>query len=182
MGNRKARWRPCHRAMLFLAGMTFLCNVTSRGIAGAPAADSRAADRKAVRAAMESFVKAFEARDAEALAGHWTTEGEYQNDNGAVIQGRDALVRAFGELFARTPEVKADVRPQSLRFLSSDLAFEEGVARIRRGATAPIEAARYQALFAREDGAWRLGKFTRCRWSGFPIRRNKAADCDRCRV
>lgn len=149
MRDRKARRFYSGRAVLLAAWIV------------APfsqAADSRTEDGKAVRAAMEAFVKAFDARDAKALAAVWTQLGEYQSDNGAVVQGRETLEKAFGEFFARTPEVKAHVSPESLRFLSNDVALEEGTVRIQRGVTAPITAARYHALFAREDGAWRLAQ------------------------
>src|SRR6188474_2920372 len=55
------------------------------------AADPRSEDRMAIRTSLESFVKAFESRDAKALAAHWTAEGEYSNEAGATIQGRAAI-------------------------------------------------------------------------------------------
>src|SRR5262245_19520165 len=53
--------------------------------------DPRVQDRAAVRAAMQSFVKAFESREAKAVAAHWTAGGEFHNVEGVTVQGRDAL-------------------------------------------------------------------------------------------
>src|SRR5216110_2740948 len=78
------------------------------------AADSRNGDRDAIRASLEAFVKAFESRDAKALAANWTVEGEYNNEGGARIQGRAAIEKAFEAFFAKTPEVKAKIQPESL--------------------------------------------------------------------
>lgn len=124
------------------------------------AADARNVDRVAIRAALESFVKAFESRDPKALAAHWTAEGEYQSDAGATVHGRGALESAFGAFFAKTPEVKAEIRPESLRFLSRDIAIGEGSVTIQRGPAAPSTSARYRSLLVREDGRWRLAQLT----------------------
>src|SRR5262245_25400467 len=72
-------------------------------------ADPRAADKASARASLESFVKAFDARDAKALAAHWTAEGEYRRGTDEPVQGRAALEQAFGAFFAKTPEVSAEV-------------------------------------------------------------------------
>src|SRR5437870_4269899 len=58
-------------------------------------ADARREDRAAIRAAMQSFVKAFQSGDAKAVAGHWTAEGEYVGEDGRTVPGREALEKAF---------------------------------------------------------------------------------------
>ena len=122
-----------------------------------PAApDARTEDRAAIRDAMASFAKAFEDRDAKALAAHWTAEGEYQHAEGTQLRGRKALEQSFAEFFSKTPEVKAEVHPQALRFLSSVSAIDEGTVTIRRGPANPATKANYTALFVRESEGWRL--------------------------
>lgn len=127
----------------------------------AASADDRAGDRAAIRAAMDSFVKTFASRDAKALAAHWTAGGEFENVEGRTMQGRATLETAFTRFFAETPEVAAEVKPETLRFLSKDTAIEEGVVRVRRGPmTEPMTNARYSALFVREDGRWLLARLS----------------------
>jgi uncharacterized protein (TIGR02246 family) len=123
-------------------------------------ADPRAADRAAVRTAMNSFVKAFESRDAAALAAHFTAEGEFKNDEGLTVHGQPMLQKGFSEFFAKTPEVTADVRPESLRFLSADSALEEGTVAVRRGTANDAKKAHYSALLVREEGRWRLAQLS----------------------
>ena len=125
-----------------------------------PLADDRPDDRAAVRSAMQSFAKAFETRDAKALAAHWTGEGELKTVAGDTVRGRELLETGFSEFFAKTPEVKAEVHPESLRFLSSDSAIEEGSVAVRRGPAEPTTKARYEALFVREDGRWLLARLS----------------------
>lgn len=120
------------------------------------APDARADDRAAIRQVIDSLAKTFKERDANALAGHFTLEGEFQNIHGTKLRGREVLERAFAEFFAKTLEVTAEVQPASLRFLATDAAIEEGLVTVRRGPTNPATAARYQALAVREGGSWRL--------------------------
>jgi uncharacterized protein (TIGR02246 family) len=130
-------------------------------VQGQPAAtDPRAADRAAIRATLDSFLKAFQARDSKALAAHWTSEGEYRPVEGESARGRDAIEKAFTAFFARTPEVNAEVKPESLRFLSSGTAIEDGSVTVRRGPTEPSTRADYNALFVREDGRWLLAQLS----------------------
>jgi uncharacterized protein (TIGR02246 family) len=137
---------------------------------GQPAAsETRPEDRAAIRAALASFVKAFESRDPKALAAHWTTEGEYRALSGTSTRGRDAIEKAFVALFARTPEVKAELKPESLRFLSGGAAVEEGSFTVRRGPTEPSTQAGYNALFVREDGHWLLAQLSESPQEGASI-------------
>ena len=110
----------------------------------------------AIRQAFDSFAKAFEARDAKLLGAHFTTEGEFQNVKGAQLRGREALEQAFTQFFSQTPEVKAQVHSESLRFLSADSAIDEGTVTVQRGPAEPATNARYRALVVREGGVWRL--------------------------
>jgi uncharacterized protein (TIGR02246 family) len=123
-------------------------------------ADERSEDRAAIRAALDSFAKAFESRDPKALAAHWTSGGEYHPLDGARVQGREALEKGFTAFFARTPEPKARIQHESLRFLSSDSAIEEGTAIVRRGSLEPTTNACYSALMVREGGRWLVAQLS----------------------
>src|SRR5436190_2709870 len=132
----------------------------AQGQPPAAVAEVRNADRTAIRTSLASFVKAFESRDAKALATHWTNEGEYNNEAGTTIQGRAAIEKAFDAFFAKTPEVQAEIRPESLRFLSADAAIGEGSVTVRRGPAMPSTSARYRTLLVREEGRWRLAQLS----------------------
>jgi len=123
-----------------------------------PAADARAEDRAAIKALMASFAQAFEAADAKALAAHWTSEGEYQNDAGVRVDGRDALEKAFARLFATMPDAKAEGQGESLRFLSKDSALAEGRVAVRRGPAEPLKSSQYNVVFIREGSKWLIGQ------------------------
>jgi len=122
--------------------------------------DPRSKDRDAIRAAMDSFVEAFEARDPKRLAAHWTEEGEFENAAGLSMQGRDKLEAGFTAIFEKTPEVTAKLQPESLRFLSSDTAIDEGTATVQRGPAVPATTTYYSALLVRDGDTWRLARLS----------------------
>lgn len=126
----------------------------------AVAADSHAQDREGARDAMGSFVKVFESRDANALAGLFTAEGELQNVSGLKLQGRESIQRAFTSLFSRTPEVKAELKSDSIRFISKDTAIDEGTVSVQRGPTEKATKARYTAVVVREESTWRIASIS----------------------
>ena len=103
-------------------------------------------------------MKSFESRDPRALAEHWTDEGEYANHDGLKVHGRESLEKGFTASFARTPEVQAEVQPESLTFLSRDSAIEEGAVTVRRGPAECPTRAHYQAILVREAGRWRFAR------------------------
>ena len=123
-------------------------------------ADARTKDREAIANVMQSLAKSFEARDARQLAHLWTVEGEYENDRGISVHGREALEEGFAALFAKTPELTVEMHSKSLRFLSANSAIEEGTVLIRRGAAEPITDAEYSALLIREGDNWQLAQLS----------------------
>ena len=89
------------------------------------------ADRKAIAAVVDSCVAAFNRGDAEALAAHWSPTGQYISRNtGEKISGREALEKDFAALFADDESAQLDASLISLRFLTSDVAVEEGSATV----------------------------------------------------
>ncbi len=120
--------------------------------------DGQTKDRLAIEATMASFAKAFQAGDAKSLAAHWTAGGEYQNESGIYLQGREALETRFAEFFATAPDPSAETQRKSMRFLSSDLAIIEGSVSVRRGPAEPAKSAKFSVLLARDGGQWRIAQ------------------------
>src|SRR4051812_2929257 len=64
--------------------------------AGKPSADT-----DAIKKAGQSFVKAYLAGDARAMAAHWTENGEYFADDGTILRGRADIEKSYDELFTK---------------------------------------------------------------------------------
>jgi uncharacterized protein (TIGR02246 family) len=118
------------------------------------AGQDRAADATAIKAAGQSFLKAFMAGDARALAAHWTAEGEYIAEDGTAIRGRAEIEKAYAKRFGKKAAVTtARMEHTSLRFPSQDTAIEEGHFRIQTDKDTSITS-KYSLLLVREGGKW----------------------------
>ena len=95
------------------------------------------ADENAIRAAVESYVNAYNRGDAEAVAAHWSESGEWISPSGQRFQGRRAIEKELENLFAENKGVRIEVVNPSIRIVSADAATEEGTVRVIRPAEAP---------------------------------------------
>ncbi len=115
--------------------------------------DERKADRAAIDAQMQAFLKAFEGGDAERVASFWTAGGELIEDDGSTHRGRAAIAKVYREMFGGKEKRRAEIRRESLRFPSKDTAIEEGRFTVRVGEAEPTSS-RYSVLHVREGGKW----------------------------
>src|SRR5262245_27741072 len=90
-----------------------------------PAAD-HSADEAAIRANIAQFVKAYNSGDAKGVAALFTPDGQIEDKDGDVTDGREAIAQVFTGLFADAPQKKIEVFVDSIRFIGSDLAVETG--------------------------------------------------------
>jgi uncharacterized protein (TIGR02246 family) len=112
------------------------------------------ADSDAIKKAGQSFLKAYLAGDAKAMAAHWTENGEYFTDDGTILRGRANIEQSYAELFAKTkPYAEAAIEVTSIRFPSKDTAIEEGYFKVRKGKEG-LTASKYSVLHVREGGKW----------------------------
>src|SRR5947209_3043712 len=120
-----------------------------------PPAIERTADEGAIRANIAQFVKAYNARDAKAVAALFTPDGQIEDKEGNVTEGREAIAHDFADIFADTPGKKIEVFIGSIRFVARNLAVEVGSTK----QTAPDESPeydRYTVMHVRRDGKWQM--------------------------
>jgi uncharacterized protein (TIGR02246 family) len=112
-----------------------------------------AEEEKAIRAVDDAFVRDYNRGDSKQLAGHFTDDAEAIEADGARYQGRELIERRFAETFAASPGVKIAIEVGSIRFLSPDVAREDGLTVINP----PNEARQvrpYSVLFVKRKGRW----------------------------
>jgi uncharacterized protein (TIGR02246 family) len=112
-----------------------------------------AAETKAVREVVGSFVAAYNARDARAIAEQFAEDGQIVEPDGSVTEGRGDIEKRYREAFEADPEARIEVKSESIRLLSPDVAQEQGRATIRSGDSA-TRSGRYHALYVRRGGRW----------------------------
>ena len=118
------------------------------------ASPERDADVRAITDILASFVAAYNAKDARALGDFFTPDAEIQDEDGDVTRGRDAIVGRFSRIFKEGSGGKLAVDTESLRFLGTDVALEEGTASLSTGAGTPPRTNRYSVIYARQGGRW----------------------------
>ena len=146
-----------------LTFLTAILTVTLLSLGAAPAAEKPGADappgdRAMIEKCVESYVAAFNAKDAKALAAHWSPDGVYiDRTSGQRITGRDALQKQFQEAFETQKDGRLDVKVESLEFVSPSVAIEQGAATITTPDSAPIVSS-YSAVHVKHDDKWRIDR------------------------
>ena len=121
-----------------------------------PAAD-RSADEAAIRANVARFVKAYNSRDAKAIAALFTPDGQVVDKEGNKSEGRDEIAQTFDDIFKALPKKHLEVNVESIRaFIGSDLAMEVGTTKESFGPDEPPEYDRYTVLHVKRDGKWQM--------------------------
>ncbi len=114
----------------------------------------REPDTRAIRDLLAAFVKAYNEKDAKALGDLFTSDAEIESEEGEITRGRDAIVGRFSKIFQESGAETLAVDADSLRFLGTDIAIEEGTASLSTGADKPPHTNRYSVIYARQGGRW----------------------------
>jgi uncharacterized protein (TIGR02246 family) len=111
---------------------------------------------QAIQKQAETFLDAFHKGDAKAVAACWTADGDYTDQTGRLLQGRAAIEKAFQGYFAENKGLKLRINSNSLRFVTPDVAVEDGTSEVLGPDGGPPTRARYTNVLVRKDGNWYL--------------------------
>jgi uncharacterized protein (TIGR02246 family) len=131
-------------------------NVTTAAPSIAETAGASPDETAAIRERVEAYVTAYNAHDAEALAGLWAEDAVYLNRNtGESVDGRSAIAKMFQEMFQAGEADQLKVAVGSIRLITPDVAIEDGSAELitADGESAPST---YTAVHVKKDGKWYL--------------------------
>ena len=101
----------------------------------------------------DAFARAFDAGDAKSIAALYTEDAELIDELGRRTQGRPAIEDYYRTLFQKRPGSTIEISIESLRFLSPEVAKEEGHTRLN-SAGGPETVRRYTLLYVKENGRW----------------------------
>jgi len=112
------------------------------------------ADEAAIRAALEAYVKAFNARDIQAVAGMWAEQATHvDRQSGTRTVGRAAIAADIAQTFKDRPETQLAGRLEQIRMIKPDVASIEGVTGIVLDGEEPVEMA-FTAILVNQNGKW----------------------------
>jgi uncharacterized protein (TIGR02246 family) len=113
-------------------------------------------DGEAIAKNGQAFVEAFSKGDAEAVAALWAEDGDYTDVAGRHRKGRAAIQKAFRGLFGKHKGLRAQIDSHSLRFVTPNVAVEDGTNAVFSPDGAPPSWARYTIVHVKKDGKWFL--------------------------
>lgn len=147
----------------FLAVTLVVMVVWGAGLTTAPPASAREAtgagtpaDVAAIRAAAAAYRAALAKGDERAVKAAWTADGDIVDGWGRRLQPRDEAALDGGPPAATRPRPEFRVHETQLRFITADVALEDGaVDVVLPGTQNPIEGW-FSALWVRSAGTWKL--------------------------
>jgi uncharacterized protein (TIGR02246 family) len=143
--------------MLFLATVIVAVGPTIRPEAAQPPKGGNAADEAALLKNAEAFVEAFQKGDAKAVAAFWTTDGDYTDMTGKRLSGRAEIEKSFTAFFAENKGVKLRIEIDALKFITPDVAIEDGMTAVLSPEGGPPSRAKYTIVHVKKDGKWSIG-------------------------
>ena len=117
-------------------------------------ASGNAEIEEAIKKTTESYVAAFKKADAEALAAHWTDNGDYIDVDGNHLKGKETIKGAYQQFFAENPGVTMEITVTTVQQANDDLVIEDGFRDIGASPKGPWRRIRYTAVHVEEDGKW----------------------------
>ena len=110
-------------------------------------------EMKAIFAVDDQYVAVYNKGDSKALVALFTEDAEVVEADGRGYQGRDMVEKSFAETFEAEKGVKIALEIGPIRFLSKDVAKEEGRTILTHVNGAP-ESRLYTVLYVKKDGRW----------------------------
>jgi uncharacterized protein (TIGR02246 family) len=138
------------RIMLLLVLWT---SVAGLAIAKQPTAKPE--DEAAVRAMADAYLAAYGRGDAKAAADLWSEKGEWVTSSGQRAQGRAAIREELDARFAEDEKLHLELVESSVRFVTADVAIDEGRVRVTQPGQDDSEST-YIAVAVKKDGQWKL--------------------------
>jgi uncharacterized protein (TIGR02246 family) len=113
-------------------------------------------DKEAIAQNAEAFIQAFHKGDAKTVAAFWTPDGDYTDQNGRHLKGREVIEKAFQSFFEENKGLTIRIEGHSLRFVTPEVAIEDGVTYVIHAEGHPPSRARYTSVHVKKDGKWLL--------------------------
>ncbi len=157
--NALVRWPV---AKLLAAAL--FCFATQATFAQSQAETKSEPDTKPDGAAamLADYVAAFNAGDAEKLAGFWAEDAVWSDsETGEQTVGREAISQRFSEFFESNPDAKLAGQADRVRDITADVATIDGAASLYLPGETPL-VSKFAAVAVKVDGAWRLSKVDEC--------------------
>lgn len=151
-----------------------LCVGLAHGVA---AQELRSVDEKAIRQAVQSYTDAYNRHDANALADHWTSTGEFVMPTGQALQGREQIAKEFAAYFAEDKSLRLEIAGAAIDFLSPNVAVDTGSAVVISADQEPVQS-EFVAVHVRTPEGWKLDSVRETESAETTIQNEKLQELD----
>jgi uncharacterized protein (TIGR02246 family) len=111
-------------------------------------------DEQAIRKAVVAFVELYNAHNADGLVALFAPDARMTFRNGDEVNGREEIKQAFVQAFTDGPKSAVSVDVESIRFLTPDVAVEEGFTSLFPDGETVVAQSRYTVLHLKKEGKW----------------------------
>lgn len=138
---------------MVLAGTVIAGSAAAR--AQAQASQEHAADEQLLNQVAVQFTLAYNSGDAKAIAALFAPDAEMIDENDDRVIGRENIQALFADLFAARKGATISIQKGLLKFLSPDVALEEGRTTLKLDPASPAaDILKYRLLYVKKDGKW----------------------------
>ena len=113
----------------------------------------KAADR------LHKYIEAYNKGDAEALANYYAEDVDYTDQDGAEVNGREAMRKLLADNFAANQDARLDVTIEEVKQLTPDVVVNRGIATVT-SKEGPAVATRYVAINVKKGDQWQISQLT----------------------
>jgi uncharacterized protein (TIGR02246 family) len=114
------------------------------------------ADEQQIRQGVVAFVEQYNAHNADAVTALFASDARMVFADGTEVNGRDEIKQSFEVAFAESPKCAVSVVVDLIRFLTPDVAVEEGSTTMFPDGETLTSRDRYTVLHLRKDGRWQM--------------------------
>ena len=103
------------------------------------------------------YEEAYNKADAKTLAGFYSDDADYIDQDGAEVKGRDAMEKLLADNFQQNPGVKLAITTEEIKQLTPDVKVTRGIATVTP-ANGAAESTRYTAVRVRKGDHWEISQ------------------------
>jgi uncharacterized protein (TIGR02246 family) len=120
--------------------------------------DTKGSDRdeQSLRESVDAFVTLYNDHKADEVSALFAPDSRMVFRDGSEVNGRDEIKESFDEAFKASPKTAISVVVDSIRFLTPDVAVEEGVTSLFPDGETLTSLGRYTVLHLKRNGRWMM--------------------------